>query len=221
MYVLMSTNSHHEDWIFPYLSPLIQPEHKVAVLPFSFHEDWVSDEADWDACYNGPESKYFLESAGPFERYGIDLPSQVTFLNYFKNTPEQMRQTCEEADILFFTGGLPEKAVTRIEALGLTEVIAKHPGLKIGVSAGALMLMPNFYVSPDADYPKLLYFKGLNIIDTPDFIEVHFDLSNPDQQIALKDALANHCPQVHAIGDYGAIFVTDSDWQMVGDVRCF
>lgn len=221
MYVLMSTNSHHEDWIFPYLSPLIQPAHKVAVLPFSFREEWISDEDTWNACYNGPESKYYLENVGPFERYGINLSEQVTFLNYFKDTPEQMRQACENADILFFTGGLPDRAVERIEALGLTEVIAAHPGLKIGVSAGALMLLPNFYVSPDDDYPELLYFKGLSLIDSSDYIEVHYDPSNPDQQIALQDALANHCSRVHAIGDFGAIFVTDSDWQMVGDVTCF
>lgn len=220
MYMLLSTNTYHEDWIFPYLKPYIKPDHKVVVFPFSFRDEWIANEMDWDNCYLAPSGKYYMECVGSFEAYGLNL-SQVTFLNYFKDTAQHMSKVIANADILFFTGGLPEKAVARIESLGLTESIQLHQGLKIGVSAGALMHFPNYFVSPDDDYPELLYFEGLGTIDTPRFIEVHFDKENKAQLAAIEDAIGHHCNSVYAIGDQGAIFIRNGEWELIGDVQCF
>lgn len=220
MFILLSNNNYHEDWIFQHLKPLIKPEDKVVVLPFAFHEDWINSPETWDKAYNCEDGTYYLENVGPFQRYGIPL-KQIEFLNYFKHSPAQMETLIREADILFFTGGLPERAVARVEELSLSEVIASHSGLKIGVSAGALMQFPKFFNSPDDDYPELSYHKGMAMIESPHFIEVHYEKNNVPQQYAIKDALAAHCEKVFAIGQNGALFIDDKDWKRIGDVSVF
>ncbi len=220
MYILLSNNNYHEDWIFEHLKPLIQPEDKVVVLPFAFHEDWINSPETWEQAYNPIDGKYYLENVGPFQRYGIDL-NQVQFLNYFKHTKVEMEALIQEANILFFTGGLPDKAAARMESLSLTDAVVEHKGLKIGVSAGALMQFPKFFVSPDDDYPELGYHNGLNTIHSPHYLEVHYERSNMPQQLAIKDALSHHCEKVYAIGQQGAIFIDGDQWKRIGEVAVF
>lgn len=220
MFILLSNNNYDEDWIFQHLQPLIKAEDKVVVLPFAFHEDWINSPETWEKAYNGENGTYYLENVGPFQRYGIPL-NQIEFLNYFKHSPAQMEALIGEADILFFTGGLPERAVARVEALSLHKAIESHSGLKIGVSAGALMQFPKFFNSPDDDYPELSYHKGIAMIESPHWIEVHYEKSNLPQQYAIKNALASHCEKVFAIGQKGAIIVDDNRWKSIGDVSVF
>lgn len=222
MYFLFSANNYHEDWMFSELKPFLHPEQKVVVFPFSFNEDWISCEEDWNNCYSATTGKYYRENVAPFEAYNIEL-SNITFLNYFKDSPETMKNIINESDVLFFTGGLPEKAVERIERLGLKESIANHKGIKIGVSAGAMMHLSHFYVSPDKDYPELKYFDGLGTINDSAYVEVHFDSENIDQTDAVKHALENHATTVYAIGERGCLMRDPdaSDFRMIGDVNVF
>lgn len=220
MFILLSNNNYHEDWIFEHLQPLIKASDKVVVLPFAFHEDWIHSPETWERAYNPKDGTYFLENVGPFQRYGLDL-SQITFLNYFKDTPEKMKNLIHQADILFFTGELTEKAVARVEELGLKESIHNHEGLKIGVSAGALMQFPKFFNSPDDDYPELSYHSGIHTIERKDFIEVHYERHNRPQQYAIKDALKHHCERVLAIGQQGALIVDEHQLKRIGEVSVF
>lgn len=220
MFILLSNNNYHEDWIFEHLKPLIQPSDKVVVFPFAFHEDWIHSPETWETAYNPEDGKYYMENVGPFKHYGLDL-SQVTFLNYFKHTPEEMKTLIHEADILFFTGGLPERAVARVEELGLKPSIENHKGLKIGVSAGALMQFPKFFNSPDDDYPELSYHSGIGTLEGPHFIEVHYEKNNLPQQLAIKDALKSHCEKIYAIGQNGALMVNEKGLKRIGEVSVF
>ncbi len=220
MFILLSNNNYHDDWIFEHLKPVIKPDDKVVVLPFAFHEDWINSPETWDKAYNPENGTYYMESIGPFQRYGIDL-NQIQFLNYFKHSTVQMEDMIRQADILFFTGGLPEKAVARVEELSLNKAIENHTGLKIGVSAGALMQFPKFFNSPDDDYPELSYHNGIGTIESTHFIEVHYEKSNIPQQFAIKNALASHCEKVFAIGQNGALIIDENSWKRIGDVSVF
>lgn len=220
MFILLSNNNYHEEWIFQHLQPLIKPSDKIVVLPFSFHEDRICSPETWEKAYNPKDGTYYLESVGPFEAYGVDL-KQITFLNYFKHTPEEMKTLIHQADILFFTGGLPERAVARVNELGLKDAIEGHTGLKIGVSAGALMQFPRFFNSPDDDYPELSYHEGIGTIENRHFIEVHYEKNNVPQQFAIKDALKHHCEKVYAIGQRGALLVDSHGLKRIGEVSVF
>ena len=60
MFILLSNNNYHEDWIFEHLKPLIQPSDKVVVFPFAFHEDWIHSPETWENAYNPEDGKYYM-----------------------------------------------------------------------------------------------------------------------------------------------------------------
>lgn len=218
MHVLMSTYSLHQPWIKKYLEPYIHENSKVAILPFSFSEEWINDNDTWQNAY-GPSGKYFNEIVDQFLSYGISN-QQISWLNYFLDQPDCMKQIIEEADVLFLTGGLPEKASQRIIELDLVQTLKNYKGHMIGASAGALIQLPAYYCSPDADYPTLSYFEGLSLIDKPYYIEVHFENSDV-QKTCIEDALRLKTEELFALGDSGAILIHDHCEIHIGDIHYY
>lgn len=218
MHVLMSSYSLHQPWIKKYLEPYLHSESRVAILPFSFNDAWISNAVDWEEAY-GPTGKYHEEIAIQFKSYGIES-NQLTWLNYFKDSPEKMRQFITEADAVFLTGGLPDKASERLIELDLVEALRQFKGHVIGASAGALIQLPGYYCSPDADYPELAYYEGLGLVNKPYYIEVHFEHSEVQKQ-CIEDALSRVTEELFAIGDSGAILIHDHCEIHIGDIHYF
>lgn len=219
MNVLMSTYSLHQDWIKKYLEPHIHGDSQVAILPFSFSEEWISSPESWDNAYNPVDGKYYNEIVDQFKAYGI-TESQIAWLNYFKDSPEDMKSKVMASDILFLTGGLPEKAAERIESFGLTQVLKDFSGHIIGASAGALIQLPNYFVSIDADYSEFAYHQGLGLVSQPYYIEVHYE-GLPTQKDAIEKALNERAEEVYALGDQGAIILHNNYQLFVGDVNYY
>lgn len=218
MHVLMSSYSLHQPWIKKYLEPYIHANSRVAILPFSFSDAWIKSPEDWDAAY-GENGKYFEEIVVQFRSYGIEN-TQVKWLNYFKDSPETMKALIHEADIIFLTGGLPEKASERLIALGLVETLKSYKGHIIGASAGSFIQLPAYYCSPDDDYPELCYFKGLGLIEKPYYIEVHYAHSEI-QKNCIEKTLESKTQELFALGDNGAILVHEHCEIHLGDIHYF
>lgn len=218
MHVLMSSYNLHQPWIKKYLEPYIQAHHRVAILPFSFSDAWVTSAEDWEAAY-GHDGKYYEEIVVQFKSYGI-ASEQISWLNYFKDSPETMKAMINTSDLIFLTGGLPEKASERLVALGLVETLRQYKGHVIGASAGALIQLPAYYCSPDDDYPQLTYFEGLSLIEKPYYIEVHYENSST-QRSCIDDALEHKTEELFALGDEGAILVHQHCEIHLGDIHYF
>ncbi len=216
MNVLMSTYSLHQNWIKKYLEPHITPDSQVAIVPFSFHPDWIDSPELWEAAYSPSNGKYYREIVDQFTAYGIS-ENTIHWLHYFKHTPEQMAQVIQNADIVFLTGGLPELAVNRIKEKQLEAVLKQHTGHIIGASAGALIQLPDFYVSPDADYDTFSYHTGLGLVNLPYYIEVHYEGSKIQDQ-CIANALNEKSPELYALGDQGAIILHRRHQLIIGDV---
>ena len=206
-------------WLFGELRPYIRPGDRAAVIAFSFRDNRVKTLADWNALYSREAGIYYGGITGGFAAYGIP-EENVAFLNYFTDTPETARQKVENADILYFLGGLPDRMLDRIEEFRLRETLLKHRGVVMGYSAGAVIQLKEYHLSPDEDYPEFAYYRGLPYLDGF-YVEVHY-AGTETQDAAIRRVLAERGKPVYATAlRAGALVAEDGRVRTIGDVRVF
>jgi peptidase E len=216
--ILLSHYFFHEDWAKNALKKYINQSDKVVIVPFAFSEEWVSNNAEWQNAYNKDYGKYYREVVEPFLEYGIN-EDNIIWLNYFEDTESEMKRIVEESNIVFLTGGLPHRAVERVIERGLLNYI-NNCRVIIGASAGALMQLGNYYISPDEDYSDFVYCNGLGLINKDFYIEVHYE-DTDIQNNCIKKVLKEKTDTIYAIGDRGGIVVDSEDVLLFGDVVTF
>lgn len=184
MNVLLNYYNFDGDWAREKLQPYIVG--RVLILPLAFRERDIFDEDSWQAVYGKGGEKYD-NIIRPFLSYGVK-EEQISWLDYFDGDADHVAEI-NNADILFFTGGMPEKAVARIDKLGLRGAIMGFGGLVMGASAGAMLQLDRYHVTPDEDYDEYGLWEGLGLVDGLD-LEVHFldtDLQNECSRRAVVD----------------------------------
>lgn len=206
-------------WLFGELRPYIRPADRVAVVAFSFRDSRVQCAADWDALYGKERGMYYGGITGGFAACGVP-EENISFLNYFTDTPETAREKVENADILYFLGGLPDRMLERIEEFSLAEPLLQHRGVVMGYSAGAVIQMAEYHLSPDSDYPEFGYYRGLPYVEGF-YLEIHY-MDRPEQNASIRRVLAERGKPVYAL-EYreGALIVENGAVRTVGDVKVF
>lgn len=186
------------------LKRLLTPCMTVAVIAFSFRDGMVRSAEDFDRFY-GVGSKNYQGITAGLSAYGISS-EQISFINYFTDTPQSAAEKLRNADVLYFPGGLPDRMMERIHAFRLEEIIRAHQGLLIGYSAGALVFLFEYHLSPDHDYPVFQYGKGLGIVDGF-YFEPHYTASD-EQVMAIRRVKAErHLPVYVLPAMKGALLV--------------
>ncbi|WBW96395.1 Type 1 glutamine amidotransferase-like domain-containing protein [Oceanirhabdus sp. W0125-5] len=216
--ILLSQYNFHEKWAREIILKYMNFNNKIVVIPFSFHEKWISNNQEWQNAYNAEYGKYYKEIVKPF----IDLSiceENITWINYFEDTQDKMKRVIESSDIVFLTGGLPDMAVKRVLEKDLLNSINKSK-LIIGASAGALIQLNNYYLSPDEDYPEFMYSDGLGLIKKDFQIEVHYDETDI-QNRCIQKVLKEKTDTVYAIKDTGGIILDNDKITLLGDVVTF
>ncbi len=205
-------------YLYDELKQILLPHHTVVVVAFSFRDDRIRDSTEWYTLY-GAGGFYYNGIVDSFDSYGIPK-DRITFLNYFSDTKETARKKVESADILYFLGGLPDRMMQRIEEFELQEALAKHDGIVMGYSAGAVIQLAEYHLSPDEDYPTFEYYHGLPYLDSF-YHEVHFE-GTPDQERSIQKVLAERKKPVYATASMqGAILVKDGEIKPLGKVKIF
>ena len=204
-------------WLYGELKRYIKPIHKVAVVAFSFRDNRVKSLADWNILYSKENGRFYGGIVGGFTAYGVP-EENVSFINYFADTKESARKKIENADIVYFLGGLPDKMMERIKEFELQDVLMKHNGIVMGYSAGAVIQLAEYHLSPDDDYPEFGYYKGLPYLK--DFyLEVHYE-ETASQKAAIEKVIAERQKTVYATSLMnGAILVDNGNIQLIGKVK--
>lgn len=206
-------------WLYEDLKRYIQPTHKVTVLAFSFRDNRVQSLTDWNELYSKENGKYYGGITGGFAAYGIPKEN-ITFINYFTDTKESAAQKIGNADILYFPGGLPDRMMDRIKEFNLYDALMKHDGIVMGYSAGAVIQLAEYHLSPDDDYPAFQYYKGLPYLD--DFyMEVHYEATDI-QNHSIQRVIAERGKPVYATAlGSGAILIDNGNIKPIGNVQIF
>lgn len=206
-------------WLYPDLKPYIQPHHRVAVVAFSFRDYRVKSLSDWNALYSPDHGKFYPGIVGKFASYGIP-EHHISFLNYFADTPDSAKEKIKTADIIYFLGGMPDQMMARIQNFDLTDTLMAHDGIVMGYSAGAVIQLAEYHLSPDEDYPAFNYYKGLPYLH--DFyLEVHYT-GSPQQRDAIEKVMTERGKPVYALTEKkGAILFAEGEVNPIGEVTLF
>lgn len=206
-------------WLMPELKKYIKPGSRVAVVALSFRDAQARNRDEWDALYSRARGMYYSGIAGSLADYGIE-ENDITFINYFADTHDRAAAKIEAADILYFPGGLPDRMMERIVEMGIYDVIMAHEGVVMGFSAGAVIQMAEYHLSPDDDYPEFAYYKGFPWLEGF-FLEVHYE-GNAVQEECIRRVLEEKkCPVYATEFMNGAMIFNDGKMRLVGDVKVF
>ena len=204
-------------WLYEELKKYIKPIHKVAVVAFSFRDSRVKSLADWNVLYSKENGRFYSGIVGGFTSYGIP-EENISFVNYFADTKESAKQKIETADIVYFLGGLPDRMMDRIKEFDLQDILMKHQGIVMGYSAGAVIQLAEYHLSPDDDYPEFGYYEGLPYLKNF-YLEVHYE-ETASQKAAIEKVIAERKKTVYATSLLkGAILVDNGNVQLLGDVK--
>lgn len=215
--ILLESYDINAPWLYEELKKYIKPIHKVAVVAFSFRDNRVKSLADWNLLYSKENGRFYGGIVGSFASYGIP-EENISFVNYFVDTKKSAKQKIEIADIVYFLGGLPDRMMERIKEFELQDVLMKHTGIVMGYSAGAVIQLAEYHLSPDEDYPEFGYYEGLSYLK--DFyLEVHYE-ETASQKAAIEKVIAERRKTVYATALMkGAILVDNGSIRLLGDVK--
>ncbi|WP_346886972.1 Type 1 glutamine amidotransferase-like domain-containing protein [Clostridium sp. UBA1056] len=215
--MLFSLYNFHEKWVKDEVKKYINYNDKVLIIPFSFGEK-ISNHTEWQCAYNREDGAYYKSIVLPFLSYGIK-EENISWINYFKDTKEEAKEKVRNSDIIFFTGGLPDKMMDRLEEFHLVNEIENFKGIIIGSSAGAMIQILEYHITPDKDYDTFSYNKGLNLIKNFD-IEVHYE-ETEIQKHYINKVLNKKIDTVYAIKDTGGIIIDNNEVKLLGDTQMF
>ena len=215
--ILFSLYNFHEKWAKDTIEKYINNNDKVLVIPFSFGKK-ISNDMDWQSAYSKDNGKYYKSIVLPFCSYGI-TEENIKWINYFKDTKENVKDKVRNSDIIFFTGGLPNKMMCRLNEFDLINEIENFTGVIIGSSAGAMIQIAEYHITPDEEYYTFSYNRGLNLIKNFD-IEVHYK-ETEIQKNYINKVLNEKTDTVYAIKDTGGIIVDNNEITLLGDTYIF
>ena len=198
------------------LKDIFSPEQRVAVVAFSFYDNYVKDAASWERVYGKGVGRCYFETVEPLGAFGIP-EENITFINYFTDTKASAAEKVRNADVIYFTGGLPDRMMDRIREFDLCDVLMAHKGVVVGYSAGAVIQLAEYHLSPDDDYPTFGYYTGLPYLDGFS-LEVHYE-HKPWQDESVRRVLAEKgCPVYILHTAKGGVVVEDGKIRTVGRV---
>ena len=199
------------------LRKYIKPGNRVAIVAFSFLPSQASNLEQWLGLY-GKEGMFYSWLVEPFAAFGVP-EENITFVNYFADTKETAAEKVKDADILYFTGGLPDAMMDRLYEFELVDILKSFDGVVLGCSAGAMIQLDEYHITPDWDYPDFGYYRGLPWLK--DFyVEVHYE-NTDEQNESIRKVLAERGRPVYTTAhNKAAIIVADGEIKCLGDVQC-
>lgn len=213
MNILLNINNFSEEFAYEALSEIIKPWMKVLIIPFSYHEDWINSPEAFDAHY-GKGKDEFEDIAKEFMNYGIKRRN-IQYLHYYNDSNSKCKAKIYRADILFLTGGYPDRFLYRIDQKNIRKSIQNFKGIVMGTSAGAMIQFDEYHVTPEEEGQDYEYHAGLGLLSGFD-IEVHYEDSFEHLASLITD-LKLHGKTIFALPNWGGMIVDGDDYMLLGD----
>lgn len=178
--VLLNYYNFDGEWAKKHIEKYVV-NRKVLIIPLAYRDFQCWDNESWLAVYGKGGEKYDSIIA-PFLAYGYK-EEELEWLNYYdnKNHLEQVKN----ATLLFFCGGMPEKAIKRMEELRIKQAVYDFTGVVMGASAGAMLQLDKYHTTPDADYKVYKLWRGMGLVKGLN-VEVHYLATDIQQECTAK-----------------------------------
>ncbi len=211
--ILLNYYNFHESWTNGKLDKYFRNK-RVLIIPLAFRESQVWDNDSWQTLY-GKGGKKYDNILRPFLYYG-NTEEDINWLNCY-DTSTDFHSLIAASDVLFFTGGMPEKAIRRLHELGVEDDVKNFDGVVAGASAGAMLQLDTYHITPDEDYSNYSVEKGLGLVSGFD-LEVHY-LNTELQNECTKIAVQQLNVPVYQMWHEGGIVVENGTVTTLGNVR--
>ena len=208
----------NEAEFLPELREFIPRTARVTVLALSYYDDYIFDAASWRHHY-GEGGRGYDEILATFTPFGIS-PDRIEFVDYFSDTKSSATEKIRSADILYFTGGLPDRMMERIIDMDILDALKLHTGTVMGYSAGAVIQLGEYHLSPDSDYSEFGYYRGLGYLDGL-YLEVHYEGRATQDESIERVLRERDCPLFVFPTAKGGIVVTEDGTRAIGDVKLY
>lgn len=218
IHILLNSYQLDSDWCYPILINKIKPRSKVAILAFSFSDSDIGNAEEWNRCYQKGVGGYYKYVVTPLLSYGIE-EEDIVWVNYFLDTKEEAKRKLRNSDIIYLTGGLPDRMMERIEDFDLRILLEEYCGTLIGCSAGAMIQLEEYHITPDDDYEVFSYEKGLKLLQDFD-IEVHFT-GSVQQEDCIKKTIDEKKRKVYALEEDGGLLIENNTITTFGKVSIY
>lgn len=215
-HILLSDSEIDKNWAFSSLKRVIKSDDRVCICALSFFDD-TKTERDWNVQFKEGQGFLFRLNNDIFYKYGLKK-EQITWINYFKDSKEEMLNKLQNSSVVYFPGGAPELLMKRIKECKLKRILKNYQGTMIGVSAGAMVQLDDYHITPDDEYPTFQYLKGLGCMNSFD-IEVHYQANN-HQRKYIQKVLEEKKKPIYALYETGGLIVKESV-SMFGKVEVF
>lgn len=216
MNIMLDSLDFDKPWGFSYFKNIIKPDMKITYLPLAFHEDWISNESEWNSWYGRYAGSHHDMFTRPFLSFGIG-EDNIEYVNYFIDDTRTATEKIKRSDIIIFAGGMPEKIVYRLKRMNLLQVIENYRGIIMGWSAGSMIQCEDYYISPDEDYPEYVRCQGLKGI-RGFAVETHYQ--GYSQQIeSINRYIRETGNNVYTTTHESAIIVDDGNVTLLGNAR--
>lgn len=209
--ILLNISNFDEPWAYATMEQYLHPDTNVLILPLSYDEGWITDREEWYDRY-GRGQQHYEELVRPFRAFGI-RDDQIRWVNYYEDDPSSAKRKIKEADVLFFTGGLPDWMMQRLYDLDIQQDIRDYHGVVMGTSAGALIQLQEFHLTEDADY-QFQYQYGLGLLEGFD-IDVHYE-QNEKHLYAIIRSLEDKGMPIICYPNQGGIVIDHGQYQLLG-----
>lgn len=211
--ILLNYYNFDGDWARPHLEKLLQHHPRVLILPLAYRESQATDNDSWLRIY-GKNGEKYDNILRPFLAYGYK-EQDIAWLNPYDDTSHL--QQIANAELLFFTGGMPEKAIARMEQLGITDAVKNFHGIVAGASAGAMLQLQTYHITPDEDYAEYGVFSGLALVCGLD-LEVHY-LATDVQRSCSARAVRELALPVYQMWHEGGLLIENGKITVMGQVE--
>lgn len=201
MNILLSSYDFHEEWAQEIMYPLLRKDMKVIVIPFSFDEKDIQTVKEFDDFY-GKKGRFTPDILKPFHFYGLH---DIEFIDYFRHTHEYAQEKVKNADVIFLTGGLPDRYFERLNHWGLIPVLKDSQALIIGASAGAMIQLDEYHITPDDDYDHYQYHYGIGWVSGFK-LEVHYCHSSIQDE-GIERVIREKGLPTYAVANDGGLYV--------------
>ena len=155
------------------------------------------------------DSESYAES---FKEYYESLNATVEVCFMSKENKHNILNKFKHTDAIYLSGGDTEKLISEFKKYPELTKLLKNKVL-IGMSAGALALSGNCFISKDKDQPITKIIKGLDIINFT--TEVHYD-DNPSEILKVTSN-----QDIFAISENSAIILTPTMKKYIGHITIF
>ena len=211
--VLLNYYNFDGDWARPHLQKFFAPMSRILIVPLAYREMQAWDNDSFLSIYGKGGEKYD-NILRPFIYYGYN-EQYITWINPYDGS-DHIAQI-QNADLLIFTGGMPEKAIARMQQLGIVDAVKNFNGVVMGASAGAMLQLETYHITPDEDYDSYGVWHGLALVKGID-LEVHYLATDVQKQCTARAVKELRLP-VYQMWHEGGLLIEDDKITVMGNVE--